>query len=175
MKLTIKELLLASTLCAFAAGVQAADPDKAQRESEYKATVAHADAEYKAAKDACKARQGRRHCLNELAGHFKLAALSRLIDSSDDLDQGTLAAAILASDTLHFAGQHFETDILQGLHTAEGHTNVAERQHRCLVLLHNFGDAHRQEPLVILKCSQKYWEAPSRKTATLRFPGEDFY
>src|SRR5436309_1176730 len=58
MKLTIKQLLLASAVCAFATGVQAADPDKAHRDSEYKATIAHADSEYKAAKEACKSRQG---------------------------------------------------------------------------------------------------------------------
>jgi len=26
-----------------------------------------------------------------------------------------------------------------------------------------------------LEVLTKYWEAPSRKTAALRFPGEDFY
>jgi hypothetical protein len=58
MKFSIRELLVASTLCAFATGIQAADPDKAQREAAYKETVAHADADYKAAKEACKTRQG---------------------------------------------------------------------------------------------------------------------
>jgi hypothetical protein len=53
MKLTIKELLLASTLCAFAADSSRRSGQGATR-SEYKATVAHADAEYKAAKDACR-------------------------------------------------------------------------------------------------------------------------
>jgi hypothetical protein len=77
MKFTIRELLLASTLCAFAAGVQAADPNKAQREAEYKATVAHADADYKAAKDACKPRQGNDKdvCMKEAkAAYVKVTA-----------------------------------------------------------------------------------------------------
>ena len=77
MKLTMRELLLASTLCAFAAGVQAADPDKAQREAAYKETVAHADADYKAAKEACKARQGNDKdvCMKEAkAAHVKVTA-----------------------------------------------------------------------------------------------------
>jgi hypothetical protein len=70
MKFSIRELLLASTLCALAAGVQAADPGKAQREAEYKETVAHADADYKAAKEACKARQGNDKdvCMKEARG-----------------------------------------------------------------------------------------------------------
>jgi hypothetical protein len=77
MKFSIRELLLASTLCAFAAGVQAADPGKAQREAEYKETVAHADADYKAAKEACKARQGNDKdvCMKEAkAAHVKVTA-----------------------------------------------------------------------------------------------------
>ncbi|HEY8623028.1 MAG TPA: cell envelope biogenesis protein TolA [Casimicrobiaceae bacterium] len=77
MKLTIKELLLASTLCAFAAGVQAADPHKAQREAEYKTTVKQADADYKAGKEACKARQGNDKdvCMKEAkAAHVKVTA-----------------------------------------------------------------------------------------------------
>jgi hypothetical protein len=77
MKFSIRELLLASTLCAFATGVQAADPDKAQREAAYKETVAHADADYKAAKEACKARQGNDKdvCMKEAkAAHVKATA-----------------------------------------------------------------------------------------------------
>jgi hypothetical protein len=77
MRFSIRELLLASTLCAFAAGVQAADPGKAQREAEYKETIAHADADYKAAKEACKARQGNDKdvCMKEAkAAHVKVTA-----------------------------------------------------------------------------------------------------
>jgi hypothetical protein len=77
MKFSIRELLLASTLCVFAAGVQAVDPGKAQREAEYKETVAHADADYKAAKEACKTRQGNDKdvCMKEAkAAHVKVTA-----------------------------------------------------------------------------------------------------
>jgi hypothetical protein len=77
MKFSIRELLLASTLCAFATSVQAADPDKAQREAAYKETVAHANADYKAAKEACKTRQGNDKdvCMKEAkAAHVKATA-----------------------------------------------------------------------------------------------------
>jgi hypothetical protein len=77
MKFSIRELLLASTLCAFATSVQAADPDKAQRQAAYKETVAHANADYKAAKEACKTRQGNDKdvCMKEAkAAHVKATA-----------------------------------------------------------------------------------------------------
>jgi hypothetical protein len=78
MKFMIRELLIASTLCAFAVGVQAADdPNKAQREAAYKATVKQADADYKAAKEACKPRQGNEKdvCMKEAkATHVKVTA-----------------------------------------------------------------------------------------------------
>ncbi|HXL83523.1 MAG TPA: cell envelope biogenesis protein TolA [Casimicrobiaceae bacterium] len=77
MKFSIRELLLASTLCAFATAVQAADPDKAPREAAYKETVAHANADYKAAKEACKTRQGNDKdvCMKEAkAAHVKATA-----------------------------------------------------------------------------------------------------
>jgi hypothetical protein len=77
MTFSIRELLLASALCALATGVQAADPDKAQREAAYKETVAHADADYKAAKEACKARQGNDKdvCMKEAkAAHVRATA-----------------------------------------------------------------------------------------------------
>ena len=78
MKFMIRELLIASTLCAFAVGVQAADdPNKAQREAAYKATVKQADADYKAAKEACKPRQGNDKdvCMKEAkAVHVKVTA-----------------------------------------------------------------------------------------------------
>jgi uncharacterized membrane protein YqiK len=77
MKFMIRELLIASALCAFAVGVQAADPDKAQREAAYKTTVKQADADYKAAKEACKPRQGNDKdvCMKEAkATHVKVTA-----------------------------------------------------------------------------------------------------
>jgi hypothetical protein len=58
MKFTITELLVVVALSAFAFSAQAADPNKAQRDADYKATVAQADADYKTAKEACKARDG---------------------------------------------------------------------------------------------------------------------
>jgi len=45
-------------LCLFAASAYAADPVKQERENEYKAAIARADADYKAAKDACSTRSG---------------------------------------------------------------------------------------------------------------------
>jgi hypothetical protein len=77
MKFMIRELLIASTLCAFAVGVQAADPDKVQREAAYKTTVKQADADYKAAKEACKSRQANDKdvCMKEAkAAHVKATA-----------------------------------------------------------------------------------------------------
>ena len=50
--------LAGAALCLFATGALATDPAKTDRDNQYKAAVAHADAEYAAAKDACKQRQG---------------------------------------------------------------------------------------------------------------------
>ncbi len=77
MNLTIKEVLMASLLCTFAVGAQAADTAKMHRDSDYKATVAQADADYKAAKENCKARQGNDKdvCMKEAkAAHVKMTA-----------------------------------------------------------------------------------------------------
>jgi hypothetical protein len=77
MNLTMREILVASTLYAFAMGAQAADSNKAQRDAEYKTTVSQADADYKAAKEACKARQGNDKdvCMKEAkAAHVKTTA-----------------------------------------------------------------------------------------------------
>ena len=55
-------LINASTLCAslllMSVATAHADPAKDQRNSEYKAAVAHADADYTAAKKECSTRQG---------------------------------------------------------------------------------------------------------------------
>ncbi|HMF06588.1 MAG TPA: hypothetical protein VKE72_06215, partial [Methylocella sp.] len=56
-----------AALCLFAGSAFATDPAKTDRENQYKAAVAHADAQYTAAKDACKQRQGndRDVCIKE--------------------------------------------------------------------------------------------------------------
>ncbi len=58
MKFTLTELAVVTAFCAFSLSAQAADPNKAQRDAEYKATVSQADADYKTAKEGCKAREG---------------------------------------------------------------------------------------------------------------------
>jgi hypothetical protein len=58
-QLTISEATLAGALCIFAIGTaHAADPAATDRKNEYKVAIAHADADYKAAKGACDSRQG---------------------------------------------------------------------------------------------------------------------
>ncbi len=47
MKFSIRELLIVTTLGAFASGVQAADLDKVQRDAEYKVTVAQCRCDFK--------------------------------------------------------------------------------------------------------------------------------
>jgi hypothetical protein len=77
MKFTISELLVVTALGAFAVSAQAADANKTQRDADYKATVAQADSDYKAAKEACKTRDGndKAVCLKEAnAAHVKATA-----------------------------------------------------------------------------------------------------
>lgn len=57
MRLVNASALCASLLLMFTATANA-DPAKDQRNNEYKAAVAHADADYTAAKKACSTRQG---------------------------------------------------------------------------------------------------------------------
>jgi len=75
---TIPEAICAGVLCLFAVGsVNAASTAERDRKNEYKATVARADADYKAAKDACKPKQGNDKdvCLKEAkAEHVKAVA-----------------------------------------------------------------------------------------------------
>jgi len=77
-RLTIPETICAGVLCLFAIGsVNAATTAERDRKNEYKAAVARADADYKAAKDACKPKQGNDHdvCLKEAkAEHVKATA-----------------------------------------------------------------------------------------------------
>ena len=74
-QLTILEAIFAGVLCSFAIGTaKAADPAATDRKNEYKVAIAHADADYKAAKDACESRQGndRAVCLQQAkADHVK--------------------------------------------------------------------------------------------------------
>ena len=46
--------------------------------------------------------------VDRLACEGNLRAGKRLVDAGYDLDQRALAAAVLARDALHFAGQDFE-------------------------------------------------------------------
>ena len=77
-RLTIPEAICAGVLCLFAVGsVNAATTAERDRKNEYKAAVARADADYKAAKDACKPKQGNDKdvCLKEAkAEHVKAVA-----------------------------------------------------------------------------------------------------
>jgi len=72
---SIAELICACALCLFAIGsARAADSAATERKNEYNAAIAHADADYKVAKDACKARQGndRDVCMQQAkADHVK--------------------------------------------------------------------------------------------------------
>ena len=73
--LTIPEAICVGVLCLFAIGTaRAADQAATDRKNEYKEAIAHADADYKIAKDACKPRQGndREVCLKQAkADHVK--------------------------------------------------------------------------------------------------------
>jgi len=77
-RLTIPEAICAGVLCLFAIGsVNAASTAERDRKNEYKAAVARADADYKAAKDACKPKQGNDKdvCLKQAkAEHVKATA-----------------------------------------------------------------------------------------------------
>lgn len=72
---SIPELLCAGVLCLFAVGTaRAADPAATERKNEYNVAISHADADYKAAKEACKPRQGndRDVCMQQAkADHVK--------------------------------------------------------------------------------------------------------
>src|SRR6266446_3868262 len=79
-RVTIPEAICAGVLCVFALGTaNGADNAAAERarKNEYKTAVARADADYKAAKDACKAKQGndRDVCTKQAkADHVKATA-----------------------------------------------------------------------------------------------------
>ena len=72
-RLTIPEAICAGVLCMFAIGsVNAASTAERDRKNEYKAAVARADADHKAAKDACKPKQGndRDVCMKEAKAQY---------------------------------------------------------------------------------------------------------
>ena len=99
-RLTIPEVICAGVLCMFAIGsVNAANTAERDRKNEFKAAVARADADYKAAKDACKPKQGndRDVCLKEAkAEHVKATAdakaLLRSKDAKADAREDTMVA-----------------------------------------------------------------------------------
>jgi len=99
-RLTIPEVICAGVLCIFAIGsVNAANTAERDRKNEFKAAVARADADYKAAKDACKPKQGndRDVCLKEAkAEHVKATAdakaLLRSKDAKADAREDTMVA-----------------------------------------------------------------------------------
>jgi hypothetical protein len=74
-RLTVPGLICAAVLCLFAIGTaRAADSAATDRKNEYKVAIAQADADYKAAKDACQSRQGndRDVCMQQAkADHVK--------------------------------------------------------------------------------------------------------
>jgi vacuolar-type H+-ATPase subunit E/Vma4 len=74
-QLTISEAICVGALCVFAIGTsRAADPAATDRKNEYKVAIANADADYKAAKEACKSHKGndRDVCLKQAkADHVK--------------------------------------------------------------------------------------------------------
>ena len=71
------------------------------------------------------ARHCRRHGADEVTGNGEMSAGRGLIDAGDDFDQRALAAAVLASDALHLAGQDLEADAVQRPHSTEAHTDFA--------------------------------------------------
>jgi hypothetical protein len=87
MKVKNRTLVVAVAVALFAMGAQAANSAKDQRQNEYKATIAHADADYAAAKDACSSRQGNDKdvCLKQAkAEHVKAIADAKARLKSND-------------------------------------------------------------------------------------------
>lgn len=87
MKAANRTLALAVAFSLFAVGAQATTSAKDQRKNEYKAAVAHADADYTAAKDACSGRQGNDKdiCLKQAkAEHVKAIADAKARLKSSD-------------------------------------------------------------------------------------------
>ena len=58
MKMTLRELMCAAAVCAFAMGVQAQSTDTSKMASPKSDMAAKSDADYKAAKEACDAKSG---------------------------------------------------------------------------------------------------------------------
>ena len=87
MRARIRDMLCAMVIGAVAFGVNAAtDAEKAQK-ADYNAVVAKADADYKAAKEACNAKQGNDKdvCLKQAqANHDKVVADAKATRKSND-------------------------------------------------------------------------------------------
>ena len=87
VRLTLSEIALVTVLCLFAIGSARADTAKTDRENQYKAAVAQADADYTSAKDACKAKQGNDKdvCMKEAkAAHTKAIANAKAARTSKE-------------------------------------------------------------------------------------------
>ena len=104
-------ILGAAALCLFAVSAYAADPVKTERENEYKAAVAHADADYSAAKEACSSRRGNDkdvcmkdakaahvHAVADAKAHRKVS--SAMADAHDDKMDANYKAAKERCDAL---------------------------------------------------------------------------
>ncbi|MND69437.1 hypothetical protein D3C80_609130 [compost metagenome] len=72
----------------------------------------------------------RRHGGDRLPVEVKLRAVFRLVDTGNDLDQRTLAAAVFAGKAMHFPGIDLERDAFQGANAAECDLDVLEGQER---------------------------------------------
>jgi hypothetical protein len=87
MKLTITEALCVATLGAFALSAHAATDAEKNIKNQYNAAVEQADAEYKAASEACKTRQGNDKdvCMQQAkANRDKAVADAKASRKSDD-------------------------------------------------------------------------------------------
>lgn len=112
IKLAISEVICAGALCVFAMGpAHAADPEATDRKNEYKAAIAHADADYSTATNACKSRQGndRDVCLKQAkADHIKateeakaqLKSKTALADARDETTDAQYKVAKKKCDAL---------------------------------------------------------------------------
>lgn len=91
MRSTFTQVACAAALCAFAGAACANDPAKVQREDEYKAAVAHADADYKSAKVNCSTLQGNDKdvCLKDA----KAAHVAAVEDAKARRTSGTAVAS----------------------------------------------------------------------------------
>lgn len=110
--LTLAEMLFATALCLLAMGSARADDSSArERKNDYKIAIAHADADYKAAKEACKSSQGndRDVCMKQAkADHIKatedakarLKSRTAMADAREDTEAARYKVAREKCDAL---------------------------------------------------------------------------